>query len=137
MATAFNVARSEAARKAAVIRVCARTGDQCSANAADWRNGWLVFHDQNNDAAIDAGEEILHDHVQPYATVIVQLVPNSTTFTYSPAGDVGATKTFYVCDNHESNFGRRVEIASSGRVSVIQEKELVAEADASAGTCTP
>jgi len=135
LTTAFNVARSEAARMAAIVRVCARNGDACSNNAADWRNGWIAFRDKDGDGVIDADEEILHDHVQPYPAVVVQLADNTAEFTYKPAGDVGATKLFYVCDDRVGTYGRRVEIASSGRVSVDQTKQDVSQASVSAQKC--
>jgi len=139
LTSAINIARSEAAKKAGIVRVCARNGDACSGNAADWRNGWIAFYDKDGDGVIDADEEILIDHVQSFAAVVVQLVVDAaddpTVLTYNPAGDVGRIKRFYVCDDRVGAHGRLVEIASSGRVSVYQAKQSVTAASVSAKQC--
>gem|GEM_PF-6721040 len=33
-------------------------GESCTADSTEWKNGWLVYVDLDNDGAIDTGEEI-------------------------------------------------------------------------------
>jgi len=129
---ALNIARSEAAKKAAVVRVCARAGDLCSVNASDWSKGWIVFYDKDGDGVPDA-DEVLHDHTQPYGAVVVQ--HTAVAVDFQPAGDVGALKTFHVCDDRAGAYARKVEVANSGRVSVDPSAVSVTAANASAKKC--
>lgn len=59
LVTALNLARSEALRRSAVVRVCA-SADQatCSGAANGWTAGWLVYVDNNLNGAVDADELI-------------------------------------------------------------------------------
>jgi len=50
--TAFRYARSEAITRATRVAVV-------PAEAADWRNGWVVFIDTNDNGALDTGETTL------------------------------------------------------------------------------
>jgi len=132
---ALNIARSEATKKTAVVRICARTGDVCSTSTADWSKGWIVFYDKNGNNTPDS-DEILHDHTQPYSAVVVQLADSSLVVDFQPAGDVGATKLFYVCDDRAGAYGRKVEVANSGRISVDQSAVTVSAANVSAKKCS-
>jgi Tfp pilus assembly protein FimT len=49
---AFNLARSEAARRGSSVAVMA-------ADAMDWGTGWRVFADGNDNGALDPGEEVI------------------------------------------------------------------------------
>jgi type IV fimbrial biogenesis protein FimT len=54
------LARSEAVKRNGKVVVCkSATGDGCSLSG-DWQQGWIVFHDANNNATLDPGETILH-----------------------------------------------------------------------------
>ena len=53
------LARSEAIKRNSRAVVCkSATGDACITTGG-WEQGWIVFHDANNNAALDAGEAIL------------------------------------------------------------------------------
>lgn len=52
--TAVNLARSEAIKSNRGSGVCASTdGATCSANAADWTSGWIVWADLDNSGALN------------------------------------------------------------------------------------
>jgi type IV fimbrial biogenesis protein FimT len=54
------LARSEAIKRNGKVVVCkSMTGDACASDG-DWQQGWIVFHDANNNATLDLGEAILH-----------------------------------------------------------------------------
>jgi len=57
--SSVHLARNEAAKRNARVVLCkSATGDACT-RAGGWEQGWLVFHDVNNNAALDAGEALL------------------------------------------------------------------------------
>ena len=58
----LNLARSEAVKRQSFVTLCIRDGLACvdpGDGANNWENGWIVWADADNDAALDAGEEIL------------------------------------------------------------------------------
>jgi type IV fimbrial biogenesis protein FimT len=58
------LARSEAIKRNSRVVMCkSAEGVACAANGG-WEQGWLVFHDRNNNGLRDAGEAIIH-RVEP------------------------------------------------------------------------
>jgi type IV fimbrial biogenesis protein FimT len=57
------MAQSEAIKRGSSVTVCNTanpTADSPScSNSSDWRSGWLVFVDVNNDGVLDTGETVL------------------------------------------------------------------------------
>lgn len=52
-------ARSEAIKRNNRVAVCkSATGQACSSSGG-WEQGWILFEDSNNNAAVDPGEEII------------------------------------------------------------------------------
>lgn len=54
----LSLARSEAIRRNASVAVCAANTAQTDCQAS-WGNNWLVWHDEDADGALDAGEDVL------------------------------------------------------------------------------
>jgi type IV fimbrial biogenesis protein FimT len=55
----LHLARGEAIKRNGRAVVCkSATGEQCT-QAGSWEQGWIVFHDANNNASLDAGEWLL------------------------------------------------------------------------------
>lgn len=60
--SSLQFARSEAIKRNARAVLCkSADGLQCT-QAGDWEQGWIVFHDANNNASVDAGETVLQRH---------------------------------------------------------------------------
>jgi len=58
---AMQIARSEAVKRSDEVTVCARASDgsqSCSGDADTWAQGWLVWHDADNDNSVDDGEVV-------------------------------------------------------------------------------
>ena len=54
------LARSEAIKRNRPVAMCkSATGHECAPNGG-WEQGWIVFHDSNNNGTADAGEAIVH-----------------------------------------------------------------------------
>jgi len=55
----LHLARGEAIKRNGRAVLCkSATGEQCT-KAGQWEQGWIVFHDANNNASLDAGEWLL------------------------------------------------------------------------------
>ena len=117
------LARSEAITRNAHVVLCkSDTGKNCS-QAGGWEQGWIVFHDANNNAMVDAGEVILqreqalapsirvagNSHVQSY----VSYTPIGKTSLTSGAFQAG---TLTICGQSTARTqARQIVISSSGR----------------------
>ena len=57
-----NLARSEAIKRGSRMVLCkSADGETCTASGG-WEQGWIVFHDANNNAARDEGETLVRRH---------------------------------------------------------------------------
>lgn len=122
MVTSLHLARSEAIKRNSRTVLCpSTTGTECAASGG-WHQGWLVFHDINNNAVRDAGEAvILHHEGMPEGfrltgnTLIasyISYVPTGATRTISGLHQVG---TLTVCEALAGTVSRRIIINSTGR----------------------
>lgn len=60
--SSLQFARSEAIKRNGRAVLCkSADGLQCT-QSGDWAQGWIVFHDANNNASVDAGETLLQRH---------------------------------------------------------------------------
>lgn len=58
--SAMHVARSEAIKRNRSVALCkSANGVECLASGG-WEQGWIVFHDPNNNGMADPGEPIVH-----------------------------------------------------------------------------
>ena len=130
LSAALARARSESSRVQKATVLCVRKSglDQCD-SGANWANGWLLFVDNNGDGAYAAsdGDQLLTSH----AAVASQL---TLTNTFTSAGYVSFTASgnlstvgstvsgqepeFRVCDDRTGGHGRRLSVATIGRVRV-------------------
>lgn len=121
LVTAFNLARSEAIKRATLISVCASsTGVSCAGN---WEQGWIVFTDPGNDGAVTAGtDEILRvwDALTGGTTITAATNGGAaiSDFRYDRLGAASLTGAFvFNIPDCTGNQKRTVQVANSGRVS--------------------
>lgn len=121
---ALQLSRSEAIKRNARVVLCkSDTGTNC-AKTGGWEQGWIVFHDANNNAVVDAGEVVLQR--EPALTGSVKLAGNAMVesyVSYTAAGQTimvnGAFQsgTLTLCRLSDTRVqARQVVISSSGRV---------------------
>jgi type IV fimbrial biogenesis protein FimT len=120
---ALNFARSEAIKRGTRITVCKSSdGSNCS-GSNNWDQGWLVFVDDNNNAAVDGGEQILKVYSSLRASTLsgngnvasyVSYVSSGFTQLTSGAFQAG---TFTLCPD-SSGSGRSIVINAMGRAMV-------------------
>ena len=122
------LARSEAIKRNSRAVVCkSATGNACITTGG-WEQGWIVFHDANNNAALDADETILSREAalsQPFkfkgnGPVIsyVSYTPMGTTSYTSGAFQAGRLT---VCPESATRVdARQIVISSAGRPRTVK-----------------
>ena len=86
----LHLARSEAIKRNGRAVMCkSATGQQC-ATAGGWEQGWIVFHDVNNNAQIDP-DELIIQHQGPAAAGL-RLRGNAPVASYVSYSAVGTAK---------------------------------------------
>jgi type IV fimbrial biogenesis protein FimT len=119
----LQLTRSEAAKRNSRVVMCkSSTGLEC-ADSGDWHQGWIVFHDANNNGEVDAGEEIVYREA-PLGKQL-KLSGNGPVKDYVSYSAFGKTKltsgafqagTFTIClQSAGKTDARTVVINSSGR----------------------
>ena len=121
--TSLNLARSEAIKRNARAVLC-KTADglSCTHNGG-WEQGWILFHDANNNAVFDPGETVLHQQgPAPAGVRLTGNLPVAHYVSYSPAGTAklpsGAFQagTFTLCMASAPSVDiRQVVLPSTGR----------------------
>ncbi len=123
MVAALHLARSEAIKRNGRAVLCkSADGLACSASGG-WDQGWMVFHDANNNAALDAGETSIR--TQSALPNGLRLTGNSPVSHYISYAPTGATKqssgalqmgTLTLCQESTSSVeGRQIIISRTGR----------------------
>jgi type IV fimbrial biogenesis protein FimT len=125
LVSVFNLARSEAIKRGWPVTVC-KSGNindispTCS-SAASWKDGWLVFVDNDQDGVVDTGETRLQvGRPDAQLTVIDGGTNYSNFLAYLPSGSSigngGSTQgSFSVC---LQGIQRNIDISNTGRLSV-------------------
>ena len=122
--TSLNLARSEAIKRNARAVMC-KTADGVSCTThGGWEQGWMVFHDTNNNAARDPGEPVVQ-HQGPAAPGM-RLSGNTPVSNYVSYNALGTAKlasgafqagTFTLCPASASSTDvRQVVLSNTGRV---------------------
>lgn len=120
------LARSEAIKRNARVVVC-RSGDgETCARSGGWEQGWIVFHDRNNNAERDGGEALIRRGEAPAAKF--RIIGNETVARYVSFSPFGGTRltsgafqagTFTVCrESPDRSEARQLIINSVGRPRV-------------------
>lgn len=83
----LNLARSEAIKRNARVVLCKSADALLCTRSGAWEQGWIVFHDVNNNAELDEGEEVieLRGAVAP-GLRLTGNTPVANYVSYSPSG---------------------------------------------------
>src|SRR5512139_1914792 len=89
LVSSLHLTRSEAIKRNARAVMCpSATGASCTDGG--WHQGWLVFHDANNNAALDTGESVILQ--QPAMPEGFRLTGNAPVSRYISFSSTGAAK---------------------------------------------
>jgi len=107
---AINYARMEAVKRGDEVRLGQRNGG--------WAGGMVVWADNDGDDTLDLDEEIR----------LWEAIPESSTITstqndlvFNALGRADNSSIFTLCDDRVGEMGRKIELLTSGVVSVDQE----------------
>lgn len=122
------LARSEAAKRNARVVLCKSPGGGACVSTGGWEQGWIVFHDANNNASIDPGEVLLLR--EPALSSGIRLTGNSQVADYLSYTPTGATHlisgsfqagTLTLCPHSATPVAaRRIVISATGRPRTVK-----------------
>lgn len=129
----LQLARSEAIKQQRPVVVCASANPEAAPPVCDTQfSGWVVWVDEDNDAAIDAAETVIHRHAPFEADLTFTSDGNGfvsyqgSGFAQSPVGGNPATTHMLLCDERgdapigDSYRKRAVFLSATGRPSVLK-----------------
>ena len=119
----LNLARSEAIKRNARAVLCKTANGLTCTSSGGWEQGWILFHDLNNNAALDAGEEVLRQQGPASAGIrLAGNLPIANYVSYTPIGTAklisGAFQagTFTLCmESSGSADVRQIVLSGTGR----------------------
>ncbi len=125
---ALQLARNDAVKRGGTTVVCKSSDGSLCAATGQWEQGWIVFEDNNHNAAHDAGERLIASQEAVPAGISIR--GNTPIARYVSYNAVGATRmvsgalqagTFTLCpatSGSSSVQPRQVVLAVTGRVRI-------------------
>ena len=106
----LQLARSEAIKRNDRVVLCkSATGAAC-ANSGEWSQGWIVFHDANNNAQLDSGETVIRQEGPIYGGMrfsgnrnVAHYVSYMPTGVAKLVGGAFQAGTFDLCESSVQN----------------------------------
>ncbi len=116
MAGTLAYTRSEAIRRNQHVVICkSQTGVECT-NQGDWRQGWLVYVDSNQNRSLDEMETILgSERLAEKIQVEYRAFGSNHYLAYRPSGTTRTNGTFTFCDPAYPEMARALIITKTGR----------------------
>jgi type IV fimbrial biogenesis protein FimT len=124
----LNFARSEAVTRGIRVTVC-KSSDQaaCDTSSNGWEQGWIVFTDENNNAAYNPTATPAETLLRVHEGMESQLTATGNTnvadyISYVSSGQSQLTGgafqagTIQICDDRNGDFGRDLVVDSTGRI---------------------
>jgi type IV fimbrial biogenesis protein FimT len=114
------LARSEAIKRNAVVRLCRSADGATCATSGTWQQGWIVFGDTNNNSAVDSGETIFRkqEALSPDYHVTSTSGTYNLAFQAIGAGSDSATLQFCRATPSPGNQERTITLGPTGRTVV-------------------
>ena len=119
----LNLARSEAIKRNARAVLCKSADGVSCTTGGGWEQGWILFHDGNNNAVFDPGEQVvLQQGAVSSGIRLTGNMPVANYVSYSPSGTAklisGAFQagTFTLCPASSSGVDvRQIVLSGTGR----------------------
>jgi type IV fimbrial biogenesis protein FimT len=122
--SSMHLARSEAIKRGGRVVLCKTFDGVVCAERGGWEQGWMVFHDSNNNGERDSNEVVVQ-RIQPLSASL-RLTGNSTVARYVSFISTGGTRqvgggfqagTLTVC-NQSAREARQIVLNAVGRPRV-------------------
>lgn len=119
----LQLSRSEAIKRGGRVVLCKSGSTDACSRAGGWEQGWIVFHDINNNAQVDPGESVLQREQAVAAPLRIRgNAPVESYVSYTPLGHTSTTGgglqpgTLTVCQPAAgASAALQIVISSSGR----------------------
>jgi type IV fimbrial biogenesis protein FimT len=122
-----NLARSEAIKRNSVVRLCRSADGASCATSGNWQQGWIVFHDVDNDSVVDSGETVIQR--QQALSNDYRLTGDSYNLAFLGSGMVLSAANLVLCRGTPVGAQEReIRIMAIGRTSVTTTKNNVCPA---------
>jgi type IV fimbrial biogenesis protein FimT len=118
----LNLARSEAIKRNNRVLICLRSGTACG-TGTDWRVGWVVCVDANNDNACDAPASASADPtvvaVRPALAANLTLAGSANLVRFNPNGSqgTGTAATLTLGGSWSGASTRVISVSGAGNVT--------------------
>jgi type IV fimbrial biogenesis protein FimT len=116
------LARSESIKRGVPVVLCKSNDGVACSTTTDWRNGWLVFVDSDDDSTVDASEPVIRVQQALSAGMALRFGafgPGTGRYvTYLSTGLAEQNGTFTFCDPRGASNARAIIITQSGRVRI-------------------
>ncbi len=130
--THLHLARSEASKRNGRVALCKSANGTTCTTSGGWHQGWMVFHDANNNAQADTGEEILRvNEALPTNWSLLGNTPVANYVSYAATGSARTINsafqagTLTLCrESTLSGEARAIVVSATGRPRV--EKTIAA-----------
>ncbi|MEI8030996.1 MAG: GspH/FimT family protein [Comamonadaceae bacterium] len=119
----LNLARNEAIKRNARTVLCKSSDGLSCTTSGGWQQGWIMFHDVNNNALLDVGEQVIQS--QAAVSQGLSLTGNTNVANYVSYSASGSSKlisgafqagTFSLClDPVVVGDVRQIVLSSTGR----------------------
>lgn len=124
--TTLSLARSEAIKRGGNVGICA-SNDGIDCDAGAWDEGWIVFHDANEDAngasgSVDVGDTIIRVFDPMGTATVITFSANWIEYTSLGYSATPGTQTLLICPaSGTAANARSIEIGPSGRGRRIED----------------
>lgn len=112
------LARSEAIKRNSTVRLCRSADGVSCAATGNWKQGWIVFHDVNNNGAVDSVDTVIQ--AQQALSADYSFTGDSYSLTFQSIGAGATSATLIVCRATPSpgSQEREIKVSATGRSSV-------------------
>jgi len=121
---AFNaslkLARSEAVKRNASVKMCASADGTSCAASGTWQQGWIVFADADNDGTVDSSETRVHYEQALSSQYSLTSAGGTYALVFQGSGMSSTTQSFSLCraSPEPGSQKRTITLDATGRASV-------------------
>jgi type IV fimbrial biogenesis protein FimT len=124
----LHLSRSESIKRNGRVVMCKSPLAGVCASSGGWEQGWLVFHDVNNNARLDSGEAVIQQEGPIASDLFFSGNQNVAKYvSYSPLGTAKLTSgafqagTVTLCQRSDwRNESRQIVISGTGRPRIVK-----------------